>query len=352
MTEEEAKKRAEEARKRVKAKPTEKEKPVLARLEAKATAPTEKELEKQKRKSDKEALKKLPKEERAVEKAKLKLEEAKKKLEEAKKKNNAKAIEKAQKGVEKAKKDLEKAKKALREKNKLGLNKIAKKMLDNEDKMKKAGMDKDPKKGKDDKGKGKEDEKSKEKQKEAEMQKKYQHIKLPEGMEIRQEGPSWKLYNKQGQSKDVTAEMEALIKTNKAIDAANTQIDKNNKLNMGANAKMAANANETPVRGKGQTNEMVDNSAMGISTGQMKVANPDTGMSDVPASVPEVKITDIDGKALSPDVAKGIAIVSVARAFDEKDLERLKDKDKKHQKEGDEQKRAQVLQKAKEAAGR
>ncbi len=314
---------------------------VQGRMEKIAKGKTEEQRAKDADKARKAELKKMPKEERAVEKAKDKLEKAKRKLEEAKKLKNDKKIEKAKKEVEKAKKDLEKARKNLRKRNLAQLAKdeqnARKGMKDADDSIKRNPKNKDKDKDKDkEKGKEKDAEVKK-----AEMQKKYQRITLPEGMEIHQEGPSWKLYNKQGQSKDVTSEMEALIKTNKAIDAANAQIDKNNKLNMGASVATAAKDQDMPTRDNAKTGEMTENTALGVTTGQMRVADPARGMTIEPASVPEVKVTDIDGKDLSPEVAKGLATVAVSYAFDDNDLERLKDKDKKHQNEGDEKKRQQ-----------
>jgi len=222
LTEEDAEKlkAAAKARvqKKVEEKPdSEKGKPLLKRLEDKAKAPTEKELAKAQEKADKEALKKLPKEERAVKKAEKALEEAKKKLEEAKKKDNAKEIKKAEEKVKKAEEKLKKAKKAKADKEKLDLKGLAKKKKDNDEKMKKAGIEKkDPKEDKKEQGNSNANEQTKTAQK-AQL---ASRINV-DGMDIQQHGPKFVLVGKNGRETDVTDVMNEIDKYNKGVDAQN-----------------------------------------------------------------------------------------------------------------------------------
>lgn len=299
------------------------------------------EREKKDKLAEKDKQKKLSKEDKAIEKAK-------KKLEEAKKKNDPKAIKKAEA-------ELKKAKEAKRKKEQMGLDKLTKKMFKNEKDLEKAGAKKKeaPKKEKDDKDKKKEKEQTKDKdskevtKKKEEMQKKYANIKLPGGLTIKQQGPAWVLVDaKSGKTKDVTTEMEGLIKANKDIDKANKQIDKNNQHISAGQIENAVKGDDLQPRNKLKTNEMIDNSVAGISTGQMKVEDPAKGMADIPTAVPEVKITDFDGKNMDPTIAKGLAIVAVANAFDKNDLERLQEKDRQQKQEREQQaKQTQMPQK-------
>lgn len=308
--------------------------------------------EKEEKLAEKARIKNMPKEQKDIEKAKKKLAEAKKRLENAQAKGDKKGIQKAQKDIKDAEKRLKKAQEAKRKKDQMGLDKLTKKMFKTEKDLEKAGAKKKeaPKKEKDDKSNEKDKEKTNDKdskevaKKKEAMQKKYANIKLPGGLTIKQQGPAWVLVDaKSGRTKDVTPEMESLIKTNRDIDNANKQIDKNNKqISAGQVENVAAGAkDDLQPRDKLKTNEMIDNSVAGISTGQMKVDDPTKGLAEVPTAVPDIKITDFDGKALDPATAKGLAIVAVANAFDQNDLnkmekklqEKLQEKDKKQKQE-------------------
>lgn len=319
--------------------------------------------EKDEKLAEKARIKNMPKEQKAIEKAKKKLEEAKKRLEKAQAKGDKKGIQKAQKDIKDAEKRLKKAQEAKCKKDQMGLDKLTKKMFKNDKDLEKAGAKKKetPKKAKDDKSKEKDKEKTNDKdskevaKKKEAMQKKYDNIKLPGGLHIKQEGKDWVLVDPNTKRrKTVTDEMNKLIETNKNIDLANRKIDKNNQEISASQVENAVKTDDLQPRDKLKTNEMIDNSVAGISTGQMKVDDPIKGVADIPTAVPDIKITDFDGKALDPATAKGLAIVAVANAFDQNDLnkiekklqEQLQDKDKKQKQERDQQaKQTQMPQK-------
>lgn len=294
--------------------------------------------EKEEKLAEKDKTKKLSKEDKAIKKAKDALKKAQEK-------NDPKAIDKA-------KANLKKAQEAKRKKDKMGLDKLTKKMFETEKNLEKAGAKKKeaPKKEKDDKSKEKDKDKEKNNdkgskevaQKKAAMQKKYDNINLPGGLTITQEGKDWVLVDPNTKRrKTVTDEMNKLIEINQNIDLANRKIDKNNQEISASQVGNAVKTDDLQPRDKSKTNEMIDNSVAGISTGQMKVADPVKGVADIPTAVPEVKITNFDGKDLNPATAKGLAIVAVANAFDQNDLnkiekklqEKLEEKDKKQKQE-------------------
>ncbi|MBP5699230.1 MAG: hypothetical protein J6W96_06870, partial [Alphaproteobacteria bacterium] len=217
---------------------------------------------------------------------------------------------KAQKSVEKAQKDYDKsvvATQNAREKYNASQERLSvRDMAKRADELKKRDME--------NKKKEEELKKKKAKKKEGELKNKYNHIKLPSGMIIKQQGPQWVLVDPRtnpSRTKDVTAEMNAFVRANKAIDEANLQIERNNKLNANGGALAGAGVEE----GYKTSAQMTENTVAGMTTGQMK------GVDNKAISTPA--ITDVDNKPLSEDDVKALARVSVERAFDENLFERL-----------------------------
>lgn len=247
----------------------------------------------------------------AVTEAERKLKEEQKKLEEAKRLQKAKDIKKQEKAVAKAKENLRKAKEKLRKakgERPMDMREAAKRANENEKKRKEAGMG-----GKDKKAKGKGNTEELVQQKVQEMQKKYENKELPGGLIVKQQGPSWVLVGPNG-SKDITYEMESFIKANRAIDKANRQIDANNKVSF--------NEPSLPQHTEVDKKSMVDNTAKGMSIGQMQ------DVDKVDVSVPV--ITDIENKPLDPASYQKLAEVTVDYAMDKNDLESLLEKDKQN----------------------
>ncbi len=106
------------------------------------------------------------------------------------------------------------------------------------------------------KQKAKEKEKNKEKEKEKEMtpekqeqkmKEMFSKVKLPSGMEIHQEGPSWVLVSQDGKQRtDVTDVMNTIDKFNKDIDAANEENRLRNETQNSAD--QAVNAAQTEAK--------------------------------------------------------------------------------------------------------
>ena len=127
---------------------------------------------------------------------------------------------------------------AKRDTKPMSLSEMAKKGAELEKKAEKAGIDlstpglsKDIEEKQKAKEKEKEKEKDKDKEKEKEltpekqeqkMKEMFSKVKLPSGMEIHQEGPSWVLVSQDGKQRtDVTDVMNTIDKFNRNVDAAN-----------------------------------------------------------------------------------------------------------------------------------
>lgn len=97
-------------------------------------------------------------------------------------------------------------------------------------------------KGKDDKDNKKDNDKNKDKKdemtpakQEQKMKEMFSKVKLPSGMEIHQEGPSWMLVSKDGKARtDVTDVMNNIDKYNRNVDAANEENRMQNEVQNGA----------------------------------------------------------------------------------------------------------------------
>lgn len=300
ITPEEAADKAKKAEQRVaRKKRAAPQEPVQDKLKKIAHRAEDKPTEMTKKEKKIEAAKK------AVDEAKRKLEKEQRKLDEAK----AKDIRKQEKEVKKAKEALEKAKEKLRKaegKKPMDLRQTAEQAGKNAKNRQKAGMDK--KKGAE-KGSNTEE---RVQQKKQEMLKKYDNKELPGGLIVKQEGPHWVLVGPNGR-KEITNEMENFIKANRAIDKANRQIDANNNVSL--------NEPSLPQHTEADKKSMVDNTARGMSTGQMQ------DVDKVDVSVPV--ITDIENNPLNQAPCQKLAEVAVDYAMDQNDLDSIIEKDKR-----------------------
>ena len=199
----------------------------------------------------------------------------------------------------------------------LSLAEMAKKGTELEKKAEKAGIDlKGPGLAKDIEEKNKEKKKEKEKDKEKEltpekqeqkMKEMFSKVRLPSGMEIHQEGPSWVLVSKDGKQRtDVTDVMNTIDKFNRNVDAANEENRMQN--NVQNSADRAVDASQ-----KG----LMKNDGLQIN----EISGKATMIGD---ALPMVK--DIDGnQVFKPEDVKAVAETALAISDEKMKLERLAD---------------------------
>lgn len=199
----------------------------------------------------------------------------------------------------------------------LSLAEMAKKGTELEKKAEKAGIDlKGPGLAKDIEEKNKEKKKEKEKDKEKEltpekqeqkMKEMFSKVRLPSGMEIHQEGPSWVLVSKDGKQRtDVTDVMNTIDKFNRNVDAANEE------------NRMQNNVQNSADRA-------VDASQKGLMKNDGLQINENNGKATmIGDALPMVK--DIDGnQVFKPEDVKAVAETALAISDEKMKLERLAD---------------------------
>ena len=199
----------------------------------------------------------------------------------------------------------------------LSLAEMAKKGTELEKKAEKAGIDlKGPGLAKDIDEKNKEKKKEKEKDKEKEltpekqeqkMKEMFSKVRLPSGMEIHQEGPSWVLVSKDGKQRtDVTDVMNTIDKFNRNVDAANEENRMQNNVQNSADRAVDANQKDLMKTDGLQINEISGKATM------------------IGDALPMVK--DIDGnQVFKPEDVKAVAETALAISDEKMKLERLAD---------------------------
>ena len=207
----------------------------------------------------------------------------------------------------------------------LSLAEMAKKGTELEKKAEKAGIDlKGPGLAKDIEEKNKEKKKEKEKDKEKEkekdkekeltpekqeqkMKEMFSKVRLPSGMEIHQEGPSWVLVSKDGKQRtDVTDVMNTIDKFNRNVDAANEENRMQNNVQNSADRAVDANQKDLMKNDGLQINEISGKATM------------------IGDALPMVK--DIDGnQVFKPEDVKAVAETALAISDEKMKLERLAD---------------------------
>lgn len=201
----------------------------------------------------------------------------------------------------------------------LSLAEMAKKGTELEKKAEKAGIDlKGPGLAKDidEKNKEKKKEKEKEKDKEKEltpekqeqkMKEMFSKVRLPSGMEIHQEGPSWVLVSKDGKQRtDVTDVMNTIDKFNRNVDAANEENRMQNNVQNSADRAVDASQKDLMKNDGLQINEISGKATM------------------IGDALPMVK--DIDGnQVFKPEDVKAVAETALAISDEKMKLERLAD---------------------------
>ena len=199
----------------------------------------------------------------------------------------------------------------------LSLAEMAKKGTELEKKAEKAGIDlKGPGLAKDIEEKNKEKNKEKEKDKEKEltpekqeqkMKEMFSKVRLPSGMEIHQEGPSWVLVSKDGKQRtDVTDVMNTIDKFNRNVDAANEENRMQNNVQNSADRVVDASQKDLMKNDGLQINEISGKATM------------------IGDALPMVK--DIDGnQVFKPEDVKAVAETALAISDEKMKLERLAD---------------------------
>ena len=199
----------------------------------------------------------------------------------------------------------------------LSLAEMAKKGTELEKKAEKAGIDlKGPGLAKDIDEKNKEKKKEKEKDKEKEltpekqeqkMKEMFSKVRLPSGMEIHQEGPSWVLVSKDGKQRtDVTDVMNTIDKFNRNVDAANEENRMQNNVQNSADRAVDASQKDLMKNDGLQINEISGKATM------------------IGDALPMVK--DIDGnQVFKPEDVKAVAETALAISDEKMKLERLAD---------------------------
>ncbi len=199
----------------------------------------------------------------------------------------------------------------------LSLAEMAKKGTELEKKAEKAGIDlKGPGLAKDIEEKNKEKKKEKEKDKEKEltpekqeqkMKEMFSKVRLPSGMEIHQEGPSWVLISKDGKQRtDVTDVMNTIDKFNRNVDAANEENRMQNNVQNSADRAVDASQKDLMKNDGLQINEISGKATM------------------IGDALPMVK--DIDGnQVFKPEDVKAVAETALAISDEKMKLERLAD---------------------------
>lgn len=191
----------------------------------------------------------------------------------------------------------------------LSLAELAKQGNELEKKTKAAGLNRPvkeltPKDKEKEKKKEQEKENTPEKQ-EQKMKEMYSKIKLPSGMEIHQEGPSWVLISKDGKQRtDVTDVMNTIDKFNRNVDAANNANKVQNQAQSNADKAVA----------KGQKDlEKNEGLAVNETSGRVEM---------VGKALPNVKIEGTP--VFKPEDIKKVAEVGIQHSEDLKTLEKLK----------------------------
>ena len=203
----------------------------------------------------------------------------------------------------------------------LSLAEMAKKGTELEKKAEKAGIDlkgpglaKDKEDKKKEKKKEKETEKEKDKEKELtpekqeqKMKEMFSKVRLPSGMEIHQEGPSWVLVSKDGKQRtDVTDVMNTIDKFNRNVDAANEENRMQNNVQNSADRAVDASQKDLMKNDGLQINEISGKATM------------------IGDALPMVK--DIDGnQVFKPEDVKAVAETALAISDEKMKLERLAD---------------------------
>ena len=199
----------------------------------------------------------------------------------------------------------------------LSLAEMAKKGTELEKKAEKVGIDlKGPGLAKDIEEKNKEKKKEKEKDKEKEltpekqeqkMKEMFSKVRLPSGMEIHQEGPSWVLVSKDGKQRtDVTDVMNTIDKFNRNVDAANEENRMQNNVQNSADRAVDASQKDLMKNDGLQINEISGKATM------------------IGDALPMVK--DIDGnQVFKPEDVKAVAETALAISDEKMKLERLAD---------------------------
>lgn len=226
----------------------------------------------------------------------------------------------------------------------LSLAEMAKKGTELEKKAEKAGIDlKGPGLAKDIEEKNKEKKKEKEKDKEKEltpekqeqkMKEMFSKVRLPSGMEIHQEGPSWVLVSKDGKQRtDVTDVMNTIDKFNRNVDAANEENRMQNNVQNSADRAVDASQKDLMKNDGLQINEISGKATM------------------IGDALPMVK--DIDGnQVFKPEDVKAVAETALAisdekmkleRLADPKALEQMKKREKDNEDEAEAKRKAMML---------
>ena len=199
----------------------------------------------------------------------------------------------------------------------LSLAEMAKKGTELEKKAEKAGIDlmgQGLAKDIDEKNKEKKKEKEKDKEKELtpekqeqKMKEMFSKVRLPSGMEIHQEGPSWVLVSKDGKQRtDVTDVMNTIDKFNRNVDAANEENRMQNNVQNSADRAVDANQKDLMKNDGLQINEISGKATM------------------IGDALPMVK--DIDGnQVFKPEDVKAVAETALAISDEKMKLERLAD---------------------------
>lgn len=203
----------------------------------------------------------------------------------------------------------------------LSLAEMAKKGTELEKKAEKAGIDlkgsglaKDIEEKNKEKNKEKKKEKEKDKEKELtpekqeqKMKEMFSKVRLPSGMEIHQEGPSWVLVSKDGKQRtDVTDVMNTIDKFNRNVDAANEENRMQNNVQNSADRAVDASQKDLMKNDGLQINEISGKATM------------------IGDALPMVK--DIDGnQVFKPEDVKAVAETALAISDEKMKLERLAD---------------------------
>ena len=147
-----------------------------------------------------------------------------------------------------------------------------------------------------------------------EMKEMFSKVKLPSGMEIRQEGPSWVLLSKDGKQRtDITDVMNTIDKFNRNVDEANEQNRMQNAAQSGVDKAVDVNKKDEGLK-VNETNDKV------------KV---------VGEALPNVK--DVDGKQVfKPEDCKIIAEIAINYSNDLRELEAMKREAKRLEEEAKE----------------
>ena len=142
---------------------------------------------------------------------------------------------------------------------------------------------------------------------EQKMKEMFSKVRLPSGMEIHQEGPSWVLVSKDGKQRtDVTDVMNTIDKFNRNVDAANEENRMQNNVQNSADRAVDASQKDLMKNDGLQINEISGKATM------------------IGDALPMVK--DIDGnQVFKPEDVKAVAETALAISDEKMKLERLAD---------------------------